>query len=259
MEIIRMRPLKIATAIMFVLSLGLIPFHPLAATLLMFSIICLWSRIPALISAFTKDLEVIDFFTVFIALNIGGVAGGIFGAANLLFSRLFGPLEWPYYTVKDAISIFAGGFLSPIVFVYTNDILITMYIFTLIRYALYLLLTVLIEFEALLLEVGICAISIFVAFASNTITVSVFGSVIDSVLQTGLQVNLTLIGFVAAIVILMSLSKILLVIEQRKGQILKGQGILNTLFSALGKERTKVAERTVIVYEPATGVREEPE
>ena len=255
MEIIRFEALKWTTLAMFVVSVILIFVHPIAATILMFSIVCLWSRVPALISAFTKDLEVIDFFTVYVALSMGGWVGGLFGAANMLFSRLYGPLEWPWYTVKDAISLFICGLATPIVYTWTGgNILITMYSFTAIRYASYLILTVFLEPGALMLEIGICSVSVFVAILSNTITVSIFGAVISSILDTGLQVNLTLIGFIIAILGLAFFSKLLLAMGQNKAELMKGRKWLQALFSFFFSKREA---KTVMVYDPAKGLREE--
>ena len=97
-EIILWKPLKVVSFIIFILVILLIPVSKFAAMVTLFALICLWSRIPCLVSMYTKDLDVIDFFVVMLGIHVGGVFGGIFGASVMMFSRIFGPNEWFVYT-----------------------------------------------------------------------------------------------------------------------------------------------------------------
>jgi len=194
------KPIKITSAIIYALILLLLPFSSFWATILLFALICFWSRIPCLISMFTKDLEVIDFFTVMLAIHVGGVFGGIFGAAIMLFSRIFGPNEWYLYTIKDAIAILVGGLLSPLLFMMLGNPLYTMYCFTLIRYAVYLLLTVVLEPEYLGLELGLCFSGIFIAYFSNTIMMKFFEEPLSKMLAEGVSFDVTLFLFATSVV-----------------------------------------------------------
>jgi hypothetical protein len=194
------KPIKITSAIIYALILILLPFSSFWATILLFALICFWSRIPCLVSVFTKDLECIDFFTVLLAIHVGGVFGGIFGAAIMLFSRIFGPNEWYLYTIKDAIAILIGGLMTPLLFVLLDNPLYTMYCFTLIRYAVYLILTVMLEPEYLGLELGLCFSGIFVAYFSNTIMMTLFAEPLSKMLAEGVTFDITLFIFATSVV-----------------------------------------------------------
>jgi len=194
------KPIKITSIIIYIVILLVFPFSSFWATIILFGLICFWSRIPCLISMFTKDLEVLDFFTVMLAIHIGGLFGGLFGAAIMLFSRLFGPNEWYLYTIKDSICLLVGGLLSPLIFLWTGSALTTLYAFTIIRYVLYMILTILIEPEFIMLELGLCIAGIGVAFASNTIIMKFFEAPLASVIEHGVKFNFTLFIFATLVV-----------------------------------------------------------
>lgn len=194
------KPIKIVSVMIYVIILLVFPFSQFWATIILFGLICFWSRIPCLISMFTKDLEVIDFFVVALALHIGGVFAGIFGAVIMLFSRLFGPNEWYMYTIKDAICLLVCGILTPLIFLIWGSQLYTLYTFTIVRYVLYIILTIILEPEYLTLELGLCAACILEAFLTNTLMDRFFGNALNSVLERGVQFNLTLFFFATVVI-----------------------------------------------------------
>ncbi|MBW2971621.1 hypothetical protein KY359_01165 [Candidatus Woesearchaeota archaeon] len=194
------KPVKITSVIIYIVILLVFPFSQFWATIILFGLICFWSRIPCLISMFTKDLEVIDFFTVALALHIGGVFAGMFAATIMLFSRLFGPNEWYMYTIKDAISLFVCGVLTPLIFLFWGNQLYTLYTFTIIRYTLFIILTIILEPQYLMLELGLCAACIFEAFLTNTIMNKFFEGPLNSVLENGVVFNFTLFFFATLVV-----------------------------------------------------------
>jgi hypothetical protein len=203
------KPLKITSFVIYAIIVLMIPMSGFVAAILLFGLICLWSRVPCLVSSFTKDFDVIDFFVVMLAIHVGGIFGGIFGATVMMFSRIFGPSEWFLYTVKDSIAIMICGFLSPAIYAATGSALTTMIIFTIIRYILYIVLTILIEPGALSLELGICGVSIFVAFIYNIFIMSTFEGLLSSVFEGGLHFSWGLFLFATGIVgIFLLISKI---------------------------------------------------
>jgi hypothetical protein len=149
---------------------------------------------------FTKDLEVIDFFTVMLAIRAGGVLAGIFGASIMLFSRLFGPNEWYLYTIKDAICLLVGGLTSPLVFTITRSPLLTLYIFTIQRYVLYLILTIIIEPEYLGLELGLSATGATTAYLSNTLIMRFFEKPLNKAFEGGLHFSWELLLYTTLVI-----------------------------------------------------------
>ncbi|MBD3163734.1 hypothetical protein GF323_00880 [Candidatus Woesearchaeota archaeon] len=81
------------TLVIYALIIFFWLLDPSISTILLFALISLWSRVPAMATNFTKDVEIVDFFTVMIAINLGGIAGGLYGASIMLISRFLGPVE----------------------------------------------------------------------------------------------------------------------------------------------------------------------
>ncbi len=216
-QIIRFKELKYASLGLFVLSLITIPINTTLSTLFMFAVVGLWSRVPAFLSSFTKDSEIIDFLSFVIALNLGGFYGGLFGASLMLFSRIFAPLEYPGYTIKDAVSLFVSGNAAPFLFFITGgNMFFSMYGFTAIRYIVYLVLTAFFEPQWMMLELGYCFVGIFTAYISNTLTVTVFGDFATNILKTGIEFNISIFGFIGVILFFVFFTKIIELIKFRK-------------------------------------------
>jgi hypothetical protein len=194
------KPVKVVSVVAYVIIILLIPLSTFWATIMLFALICFWSRIPCLISDFTKDLEVVDFFTVMLAIHVGGLFAGIFGAAIMMFSRIFGPNEYFLYTVKDSICILIGGLLTPLFFSMTGSALYAIYLFTLFRYSFYLVLTLLIEPQLLALEFGECCIGITVAYVTNTYIMKFFEAPLTNLFETGLKFDINLFLFASGII-----------------------------------------------------------
>ncbi|MBW3004010.1 hypothetical protein KY328_05155 [Candidatus Woesearchaeota archaeon] len=199
-QFILWKPLKIVSAIIYAVVVLLIPLSTFWSAVLLFALICLWSRIPCLVSMFTKDFDVIDFFVVMLAIHVGGIFGGLFGAAIMMFSRIFGPNEWFIYTVKDSISIMVCGFLTPLFYSLLGSALYAIYAFTALRLALYLILTIFVEPDAIALELGLCSMSVVVAPIYNTIIMKNFEGPLLNVFEGGLHFSWGLFLFATLVI-----------------------------------------------------------
>tara|TARA_Y100000031_G_scaffold147949_1_gene183600 strand:- start:14703 stop:15527 length:825 start_codon:yes stop_codon:yes gene_type:complete len=153
-----------------------------------------------MMSWFTKDMDLIDFFTVILAVHVGGLFAGTFGWVMMVFSRFFGPTEDMDYTIKDAFAFFFGGLLTPVFYALTNqNLLITMYLFTLIgRYGVYLLEDFIFTPGLIWRDLGLILAGVPLAYFTNTILVSLFGESLDRLFETGLRINFGLLFFVTA-------------------------------------------------------------
>jgi hypothetical protein len=224
-EFVLWKPIKVVSVIMYSLVLLMFPFSQFWATIMLFALICFWSRIPALISMFTKEFEVIDFFTVMIAIHVNGLFAAVFGAFLMMFTRIFGPREWFIFTVKNSIGIFIGGLLTPLFYSLTGSALYTMYCFTIVRYILLIITTIIIEPEYLMLEIGISSVAIFMAFFLNTVIMKTFEPVLNRVMASGVVFDWS-IFFFATIVIgfFYASSRIAKLLEaRRQKRILAGE------------------------------------
>ena len=183
--------------------------HPVGAALLAFAILGTWSRVPAMFSLMAKDVEFLDFFTVMVAVNMGALVGGGFGILVFLFSGIFAKKEPFIYIVTDAICFLAGGLLTPFFFGLTGgNLLITMYLFTAIRYGLSIIMTLATP-QFMFLVLQLLAIGAIVAYTTNTVMVVLFGDIISQLFQGGLGFNMQLFSILIIIGSYIVIAKIL--------------------------------------------------
>jgi hypothetical protein len=201
-QIILWKPLYYTSIVIYVIAILMIIKGSIMGVITLFFLIALWSRIPCMISTITKDLEVVDFFTVFLALQIGGVYGGLFALSVMLVSKIFGPEEWFPYTLKDGVSMLIAGIITPgVYFITGHNLLYTLYAFTIIRYVFYLVLTFLFEREAMGLEMFICLTSVPVAYVSNTILGKFVGPKLSLIFESGMVMDWGIFMFCTAVIL----------------------------------------------------------
>lgn len=200
-KLILWKPLYKTTVVLYILVFILAFPAPKIATLLLFAIIAIWSRVPALMTQFTKDVEVVDFTTVTITIYFGPLVGCIFGSGIIAFTRLFGPTEPMDYTVRDTICFFIGAFVVALVYKLTGGhIMITMFSMTFIRYTVYPILGLFFNPGALVLDIVILSISLPIAIVSNVLLVKIFGDSFDKIFAHGASLNWGLFAFVTLII-----------------------------------------------------------
>lgn len=193
-------PFQVICYGLFFFIVVLYPFNSKIATILLFWYISLWSRIPTLISDFTKDFDVLDLFTVIIAVNIhtyySGLFAGIFASSLWFISRIFGPDEPFAFTLTESVAFFFAGFFTPIAYYLTgHNLLLTMFIFTGIRY-LGIFILVAIFFRNFLIYTTISLIcGIPIAFTMNKIVITFLAPFFGTLFETGLAFNFPLFLF----------------------------------------------------------------
>jgi len=191
---VRWTPLYYTSLVLIPLTILLSRTHPVGAALLAFALLGTWSRVPCMYSLLTKDLEFLDFFTVMVAVNLGALIGGAFGIIVFLFSALFAKKEPFVYIASDAVCFLAGGLLTPLFFHLTgNNLLITMYLFTVVRYGLSILFLVAMP-QFLLVGLQLLAIGAVIAYTTNTVMVTFFGDITSLLFQEGLGFNMYLLS-----------------------------------------------------------------
>ncbi len=202
---IRWGALYFTSLAFFALILLFSVLNPLLATVLSFALLALWSRIPCMTNDITKDLEVIDLFTILLAINIGRFWGGLFGFSLMLFSRFYnkgesgGYSETPLYTVSDALLLFLVGLFAPEIYALVgNSLVFSLYVSTAIRYVLgYSFLAVFFPSE-FFYWFRLIIPALATAYAANTLAALVLGDYVSGLLKNGLSVpwGLALLFFV---------------------------------------------------------------
>jgi len=191
-DVILWKPLKVVSIMIFLLVIVLLPFSQFWSVIVLFGLICLWSRVPSLASMFTKDFDVVDFFVVMLAIHVGGFFGGVFGFIVMMFSRLFGPNEYFLYTLKDSLGIMIAGFLTPLFYSVTGSALVSLYAFTVVRWVIYLGLTTVLDPEYMALELGLCSLGTLTSYLYNTFVMKTFEGALLGVFAGGVHFSLGL-------------------------------------------------------------------
>ena len=195
---------KKTSIFIFILIIIILPFSRFWATIITFALFSLWSRILCLVTDYTKDFDMIDFFAVILAVNIGGFFAGLFVIFMMAFSWFFGTHEDPIYTGMDAIAMFFGALFSPIFFQASGNMLYTMYFFTFVRYLVYSIISItflgLDRFIVADLPLGFIGLPI--AYLTNTFMMKHLGVFFTDVISsTGLKFSFKLL-LLAGIIIL---------------------------------------------------------
>ena len=200
-ELILWKPLYKTTVVLYVSIFLLALPAPQLSILALFALIAVWSRVPALMTLFTKDVEVVDIFTVMTAVYYSSWVGALFGSGIILFTRLFGPTEPLDYTIKESICFFVGSFTAPVVYYITNgNLTITMFSFTFVRYTLPMVISLLINPGALVLDISLVLMNGPTMIMFNLFILNVFGDFFSHVFEKGAVLNVSLLAVATGIV-----------------------------------------------------------
>lgn len=128
----------------FVTSIGLyalmlltLPFNPQMSSVFLFALIAYWSRIPGVgiptPMFILYQMDLVDLFSMIIAINIGGPTGAAFAIFGNVASRAAGIFPSWAGVINDAASQGVICLFMPIIHGITQNIFVSMMIFTIIR------------------------------------------------------------------------------------------------------------------------------
>lgn len=208
MGIVLWKPLYVMSIAMFILSVVLFPVSSKWSILTVFALVTLWSRIPGFVHFTMNKLALNDLFSFIITMNLGGFAGGFFGAFSMLFSRIVGPEEWWPFTVRYSAAIFFAGIISPFIIRMAGVEGIGAYFwFEGTLYVIYYILVVLFAKEEIGLEIALLPAVFFFDFVMNAAVVRIFGGTIDNMLAHGLSSGWPVIIFAGLVLGFLALAK----------------------------------------------------
>ena len=194
------------TGLLYILMLITLPFNPVYATVLLFTLIAFWSRLPGVgiahpfLILWVADL--VDFFSLIIAVNLSGFAGGSFSLFCNLWARLCGFMPTWRFTLEDAGTMFAACLIIPFLYpMLGNDIFVAMIVFTVIRAILLIPINFLLypgSFIQWIIEwsVGISAILVI-----NGAYAKFFGNFFNNMLAKGFHFSWPLFFFATIVII----------------------------------------------------------
>ena len=137
--------ITVTTVILYALTILSLPFNTAYATIMLFSLIAFWSRLPGVCIMepvrFLYMMDFIDIFAVIIAIYVGPFQGAAFALVWNIFPRLCGAYTNYLGNVKDGIAQAIICLIIPFVNIAVGgNLVLVMIIFSVIRMPLFFLL-----------------------------------------------------------------------------------------------------------------------
>jgi hypothetical protein len=199
------------TILLYLLTLVTLPFGGATASIFLFALIAYWSRLPGvgIYNPLTiiYQMDVVDIFSLLIALHIGPIQGVIFTLFANYASRAAGVFpEWPA-VIKDGL---AQSMACVIVGVFApflgGNIIAAAIIYTLLRELGFFLLWIVWPPWGLAKQVMIHISQGGVVLLINTFYATMLGDFMGGVLQKGVAFNWMLFFFATGVILLFYLT-----------------------------------------------------
>ncbi|HDQ15584.1 MAG TPA: hypothetical protein ENN45_00820, partial [Bacteroidetes bacterium] len=148
-----------------------------------------------MLTPYTKDFEIVDVTSVVICISLGVWPAIVYAVSAMMVSRIFGPSEWFMFTVKDSIALSVALAIIPwFYFIWNGNMIYMLFTFTALRYFMYMVATVFMEPDCIMLELYYTSISIPVACIQNSIAGSVLGGYLVNLIGSGIRFHWELPG-----------------------------------------------------------------
>ncbi len=197
----------VITIALYLLVVFSLPFSQVAATFFLFMLVSYWSRIPGV--GFPTPLyflylaDLVDFFALIVAINLGPIYGCIIVIFANIASRANGVFPRWQAVLKDTFALCIACFLIvPIHQTLGGDIFISMIIFNLIRILMFIPMRIVpgsSPFPQFIIEfVTVVPLS----FIINGMYARFFGDFFDSLMKEGVKFNWILFAGVTAVILI---------------------------------------------------------
>lgn len=211
---------------LYALSLLLIPLSITYSMVFLFALFGFWSRLPGVGIPTPFYLfylmDFVDFFSLVVAVNIGGIQGALFSAFLNLSSRMCGITPAWVGVAKDTVAQFMVCLIIPFVYTWTGSgIVMGMVWYTILRLIMFFPMQVFFptrSWTSFLTDVIICLpLAIFI----NVFYAKILGNFLTETLQQGVAFNWTL--FIIATVVMLCI----LFMKHSKKLLNKGKSIIS--------------------------------
>jgi len=197
----------VTTLVLYILIVVAFPFNKQASTVFLFLLIAYWSRLPGcgiptpFFVLYQADL--VDMFSLIVAINIGGPYGAVFSILGNIMSRAAGVFPPWAGVINDAASQSVICMFIGFIHALTGNIFVTMMFYTVIRRLGFIVGYFLSGgaygspvYFFFILWPGATAVSLLI----NGFYAKYFGFFLDEVLKQGVQFNWPL--FIAATIVI---------------------------------------------------------
>ena len=215
-----------------------LPFSQVYATVILFALIAFWSRLPGVGMPLPFHVlylaDLVDFFSLLIAINLGPFQGAFFSVFCNLTSRSVGITpEWPG-VFNDTIAQFFLCLIIPFIHAVTGqNILTSMIIYTVLRLLIIGVLNVMMGRRPLLVQAGRLIVIGFLQILINGFYAGFLGNFLESLLKDGVKFSWTL--FIFATVVIFSTKFIFYKTSEKK----KGPGLRKIFRFILGTKKKR--------------------
>lgn len=202
---IQWKMVNFVTIILYIIIIISLPFSQTTSTLFLFALIAFWSRLPGVGTPPPGEwlmlLDVVDVFSMIIAINIGGLQGAVYSIVINIGSRLVGNFPGWIVVMKDAIAQFIVCLIIPYVHIITGrNILVTIIWYSILR--LFVMLPMRFFYAKYPLPQALFMMTvggIALGFV-NSFYASLFGGFFDRLLQEGVKFSWTLFIFATLVI-----------------------------------------------------------
>jgi len=187
-----------------------LPFNTQFATILLFTIIAYWSRLPGVGIPhpffIIYSMDFVDFFTMLIAVNVGSFQGAIFTIFCNLASRASGTFPKWDAVLLDALFQSILCFICPIIFSITGNLLFTMLCFTVLRDVMYFLVWFIYPRWGFAYHIMLTIVAAVTIITINTFYTKLFGDFLFQLLEKGVKFNWILFLFTTIVILIFYIS-----------------------------------------------------
>lgn len=197
------------TIILYILTIVALPFSTVYATIFLFALIAYWSRLPGVGTYhpffILYQADLVDIFTLFVAIHVGVFEAIIFTVFCNLSSRAAGIYPPWQGVIKDAIIQSVIAMMVPLLYVIVDgNIFALVAIYTILRslgFFIFGFIWPMFSIPQLLFIESGAAIAVFVV---NMFYAKLFGTFFENLLQKGVAFSWTLFLFATIVILIVS-------------------------------------------------------
>jgi len=197
--------IMVMTAGLYLLTIIVLPFNAVNATILLFALIAFWSRLPGVSIPhpllFLYYLDFVDIFSMLIAINVGPMQGVVFTLFANYSSRAVGVFPDWIMVIKDGAAQSFACILIPFVHVWLgSNIYSSVIAYALLRAVGFFILWMIWSPWGLIKQLTIQISENTVVLFINILYARLFGGFLDGLLKKGVTFNWVLFGFATVVI-----------------------------------------------------------
>jgi len=216
------------TIVLYVLTILFLPFNAVMATIMLFSLIAFWSRLPAgcIMEPFPVMyfMDFVDIFCIIIAIYVGPFEGAVFALVWNIYPRLAGAFRPWLVFFKDGASQAILCLFMPLTYTITGSLVTTVLVFSIVRLFLYLAFSLVMPTRPLVEQIIHIFIAGFIVALINVFYAKIFGDFFTDLLKKGATFSWIL--FLIATIIILAFAIIVYGYSPKKTIKSAGKGII---------------------------------